>query len=296
MTEDELMIPGTEEEDEAMLPDGWKEGDDFFADPSTWSGNVKAPDEAPETPDEAESTEPAPESEEAPTTGETEESDDRSAEPETEEPASGQTEEPVKSPRILKLKVNHGKQDREVDINGMSDEELIERLQKAEAFDAYKDRQMKENYRRVYQDQIDAGMTEAAARMVAANECGGKSYPLTDSPESTAETDSESGEKTTERDFVSEVQQLRALYPEVKEIPDEVALAAANGTNLLAAYAVYKGKQTQQAAASLKKENEVLKHNAASAAKAPVRGVVGGGATDTKPKSDLLVGFDSDDW
>ena len=35
MTEDELMIPGTAEEDEAMLPDGWKEGDDFFADPST---------------------------------------------------------------------------------------------------------------------------------------------------------------------------------------------------------------------------------------------------------------------
>ena len=72
MTEDELMIPGTEEEDEAMLPDGWKEGDDFFADPSTWSGNAKAPDEAPVTPDEAESTEPAPESEEAPTTGKTE--------------------------------------------------------------------------------------------------------------------------------------------------------------------------------------------------------------------------------
>ena len=147
MTEDELMIPGTEEEDEAMLPDGWKEGDDFFADPSTWSGNVKAPDEAPETPDEAESTDPAPESEEAPTTGETEESDDRSAEPETEEPASGQTEEPVKSPRILKLKVNH--KDQEVDINSMSDEDLIAALQKASAFDANRERQNQEKYRQV---------------------------------------------------------------------------------------------------------------------------------------------------
>ena len=126
MTEDELMIPGTEEEDEAMLPDGWKEGDDFFADPSTWSGNAKAPDEAPETPDEAEPTDPAPESEAAPTTGEPEETDGQSAEPKTEEPTSGQTEEPVKSPRILKLKVNHG--DQEVDVNSMSDEELAEFL------------------------------------------------------------------------------------------------------------------------------------------------------------------------
>ena len=290
MTEDELMIPGTEEEDEAMLPDGWKEGDDFFADPSTWSGNVKAPDEAPETPDEAEPTDPAPESEEAPTTGETEESDDRSAEPETEEPASGQTEEPVKSPRILKLKVNH--KDQEVDINSMSDEDLIAVLQKASAFDANRERQNQEKYRQVYQDQIDAGMTEAAARMIAANEVGGKSYSLTDDPEPAPTVEA----KPVERDFTAEVQQLKALYPDFKETPDEVALAVANGTNLLTAYVAYREKQTQKAAASLKKENEVLKHNAASAAKAPVKGVTGGGATDTKPKNNLLVGFDSDSW
>ena len=37
--EDELMIPVPEEEDAAFLPDGWQEGDDFFADPSTWSGS-----------------------------------------------------------------------------------------------------------------------------------------------------------------------------------------------------------------------------------------------------------------
>lgn len=290
MTEDELMTTGTEEED-AILPDGWSEGDDFFADPATWSGNAKAPDEATETPDEAESTEPDPVTEEAPTTGEPEETEGRSAEPETEDPASGQTEEAVKSPRILKLKVNH--EDREVDINSMSDEELIEAFQKARAFDANREKQNKEKYRQVYQDQIDAGMTEAVARVVAANECGGKSYSLTDAQETAPE---EVQEKAPERDFLLEVQQLKALYPDFKETPDEVAMEVAKGTNLLTAYVAYREKQTKKAAASLKRENEVLKHNAASAAKAPVKGVTGGGATDTKPKNDLLVGFDSDSW
>ena len=135
-------------------------------------------------------------------------------------------------------------------------------------------------------------MTDAAARMVAANECGGKSYSLTDDPEPAPMVE----EEPVERDFTAEVQQLKALYPDFKETPDEVALAVANGTNLLTAYVAYREKQTQKAAASLKKENEVLKHNAASAAKAPVKGVTGGGATDTKPKNDLLVGFDSDSW
>lgn len=196
-------------------------------------------------------------------------------------------------PRILKLKVNHGKQDREVDINGMTDEELIASLQKAEAFDAMKDRQMKEQYRQIYQDQIDAGMTEAAARMVAANECGGKSYALTDAEEESAAPAAEG--MSSERDFVSEVRQLRALYPEVKEIPDEVALATADGTNLLTAYLTYKGRQSQKVAASLRRENEVLKHNAASAARAPVRGVTGGGATNTKSDDPFLKGF-MEDW
>ena len=293
MHEDELTTPCYEEESDNLLPDGWSESDDFFADPSTWSGAVKQSDETAEPQPEEESTEAGTESEEAPTTGETEETDGQSAEPETDEPASGQTEEPAKSPRILKLNVNHGKQDREVDINGMSDDELIERLQKAEAFDALRDKQMKDQYRKTYQDQIDAGMTEAVARVVAANECGGKSYSLTDDPDSAP---AEVEEKPAERDFTAEVQQLKALYPDFQVTPDEVALEVAKGTNLLTAYVAYREKQTQKAAASLKKENEVLKHNAAAAAKAPVRGITGGGATDTKPKSDLLVGFDSDDW
>ena len=299
--EDDLMIPTPEEEDAAFLPDGWQEGDDFFADPSTWSGAAQQTGQSDETQSEEESTEDGMETEEAPTTGEAEETDDQSAEQETDE-TSGQTEEPVKRSRILKLTVNHG-DPFEFDVDNASDEELIPLLQKGYAFDALKaerekakDEQAKARYREVYHEQVAEGMTPAAAKLVAANEVGGKNYPLEDTTEPEKPSTPAPTVQTPTRDFVQEVQQLKALYPDFKEMPDEVAKAAANGTNLLTAYLAYREKQTSKAAASLKKENEVLKQNAASAAKAPVRGVTGGGATNTKPQHKLLDGFDDDTW
>ena len=294
--EDELMIDGNVEEIEALLPDGWSEGDDFFADPSTWSGNAKQTDEPVEQPGDDESTDADTGVEEAPTTGDTEDPDGQSAEPEAEQTESGQTQEPVKRSRILKLKVNHTEQ--EIDIDALSDEELIARLQKSAAFDAMKDDQMKAKYREIYNEQIDAGMTEAAARMVAANECGGKMYPLEDPVAPAADPEPQSQVTAApSRDTIAELKQLKALYPDFSEVPDEVARAYADGANLLTAYVAYREKQTSKTAASLKKENQVLKQNAASAAKAPVKGVTGGGATDTKPKNDLLAGFDAyGDW
>lgn len=294
MHEDELMVDGIAEEYEPMLPDGWSEGDDFFADPSTWSGNAAQTDESAEQQGDDGSTETDTGVEEAPTTGDTEDPDNRSAESDTEQTESGQTQEPVKNSRILKLKVNHTEQ--EIDINALSDEELIARLQKSAAFDAMKDDQMKAKYREIYNEQIDAGMTEAAARMVAANECGGKAYPLEDPAPETVEEQPQATAAPA-RDTIAELAQLKALYPDFSEVPDEVARAYANGANLLTAYVAYREQQTSKTAASLKKENQVLKQNAASAAKAPVKGVTGGGATDTKPKNDLLAGFDSyGDW
>ena len=294
MHEDELTIPVPEEEDAAFLPDGWQEGDDFFADPSTWSGASQKTGQSIETQTEEESTEDGMETEEVLTTDQTEETADQSAEQETEE-QSGQTEEPVKRSRILKLKVNH--EDQEVDIESMTDDELIAALQKSRAFDALKDEQAKARYREVYHEQVSEGMTPAAARLVAANEVGGKNYPLEDTAEPEKPSTPAPTVQTQTRDFVQEVNQLKALYPDFKEMPDEVAVAVSNGANLLTAYLAYRDKQTTKAAASLKKENEVLKQNAASAAKAPVRGVTGGGATNTKPQNDLLKGFDSyGDW
>ena len=265
------MIPTPEEEDAAFLPDGWQEGDDFFADPSTWSGAAQQTGQSDETQSEEESTEDGMETEEALTTGEAEETDDQSAEQETDE-TSGQTEEPVKRSRILKLKVNH--EDQEVDIESMTDDELIAALQKSRAFDALKDEQAKARYREVYHEQVAEGMTPAAAKLVAANEVGGKNYPLEDTAEPEKPSTPASNPVAPARNF----------------------MAVSNGTNLLTAYLAYREKQTSKAAASLKKENEVLKQNAASAAKAPVKGVTGGGATNTKPQHKLLDGFDDDTW
>ena len=291
MHEDELTTINYEAEDEAFVPDGWSEGDDFFADPSTWSGTSQKTGQSIETQTEEESTGVEESTEEAPTTGQTEETEGQSAEQETEE-QSGQTEAAAKRSRILKLKVNH--EEHEVDVENMTDEELIAALQKSKAFDAMKDEQAKARYREVYNEQISEGMTPAAARMIAANEVGGKNYSLED-PVETPKTETPAAPVQNTRNFMDEIHQLKELYPDA-EIPDEVMKSAANGTNLLTAFLAYREKQNSKAAASLKKENEVLKQNAASAAKAPVRGVTGGGATNTKPQSNLLKGFDDDTW
>ncbi|MBR5879253.1 MAG: hypothetical protein IKY91_06830 [Akkermansia sp.] len=293
MHEDELMTIDYEEQDDAFLPDGWSEGDDFFADPSTWSGASQKSGQTDETQTEEESTEVDMGTEDVPTTDETEETAGQSAEQEAEE-QSGQTEETVKRSRILKLKVNH--EDQEVDIESMTDDELIAALQKSRAFDAMKDEQAKARYREVYHEQVSEGMTPAAAKLVAANEVGGKNYPLEDTVETEKPSTPAEAPTKPNRNFMAEVEQLKALYPEFKEMPDEVAKAVSSGANLLTAYIAYREKQNSKAAASLKKENEVLKQNAASAAKAPVRGVTGGGATNTKPRNDLLKGFDDDAW
>ena len=295
MNEDELKIVDHEEEDAAFLPDGWQEGDDFFADPSTWSGASHESGQTDETHEEEESTEADMETEEVPTTDETEETADQSAEQDAVE-ESGQTTTSEKRSRILKLKVNH--KDQEVDIESMTDDELIEALQKSRAFDAMKDEQAKARYREVYHEQVSEGMTPAAARLVAANEVGGKNYPLED----TVEPEKPSTPVTTPvtEDPVAktnrEIGQLKKLFKDFKEMPEEVALAHAEGVDLVTAYVAYRSQQSEKAAASLKKENEVLKQNAASAAKAPVKGITGGGATNTKPQHKLLDGFDDDTW
>ena len=178
----------------------------------------------------------------------------------------------------------------------MSDEDLIALFQKGYAFDDVKDRESKKLFRTVYQEQIDAGMTEAAAKLIA-KEAAGKAYALTDeedAPAPAAPATPEKEPESTGRNFRQEVEQLKALYPEFKEVPDEVAKAVSKGAPLLVAYLAYREKQSAKTAANLKQENKVLKQNAASAAKAPVRGVTGSGDTATKPKKDVFEsGFEA---
>lgn len=296
MHEDELKttVPG-EDDYSDFLPDGWSEDKDFF-DVDSWSVDSPQSGQTEESDSETDTTEDGNGDSDAPTTSENDDADSPSADAETDSTQSGQTEESRKTSRILKLKVNH--EDQEVDINTMTDEELIAALQKSRAFDAMKEDQNKAKYRAIYNEQIESGMTEAAARLIAQNECGGKTYALEDEVEETPNQVTKAEQKQVEApttDFRSQVRQLKELYPDFREMPNEVALAVARGTDLLTAYVAYREQQTSKAAASLKKENAVLKQNAASAAKAPVKGVSGGGTAQVKVDPVMAV-FDEDYW
>jgi hypothetical protein len=286
-------------DDEDFLPDGWDGETDIITDKGELNDAAFALDgEQTESAAPEENDDGGESDADALTTGE-EESDepDQSADEETAEPAADEPVEPeVKPSRKLKLKVNH--KDEEVDIDAMSDDELTVWLQKGRAFDAMKDAENKRKYRTVYQEQLDAGMTEAVAHIAAQAAADGKSYSLTDEEE-TPEESAPAPTHTTEqqRDFVAEVAQLRALYPDFKEVPDEVARAVAKGVPLLSAYLAYRDKQSTQTAAALKRENAVLKQNAAAAAKAPVKGVTGGGDAKPPKVDPFIQGFDEAlDW
>ena len=95
--------------------------------------------------------------------------------------------------------------------------------------------------------------------------------------------------------LAGEINQLKALFPDFQEMPDEVARACAQGVPLLTAYLAYRSRQSDKAAADTRRENAVLKQNASAAAKAPVRAVGGGGQAQTKVDP-MLDAFDSDDW
>ena len=295
MEDTKELMDAVFDEDEPILPDGWEEGSDLFAEVDD-SVDAVLSDGAEEGHEALTENEDGTSASDDPTTVDEGKEDTQSGE-DGDQPgdSDGRAEEQEKPSRKLKLKVNH--QEEEVDVNAMSDEDLIALLQKGRAFDALRETENKQKFRRVYHEQIDAGMTEAAARMVAQNEAGGKTYSLTDEEEPSAETPATAPKEAgTVRDFRAEVEQLKALYPQLTEVPDEVAVAASKGVPLLSAYLAYRDKQSAKTAASLKKENRVLKQNAASAAKAPVRGVTGGGSVTVKKEDPFLSGFDADNW
>lgn len=305
MSEEVKTTYGAEEED-PILPSGWAEGDDIFQSES-WSGDSDSVDgQETDTETEDDGTEVSTDEDSDLTMEEdgSENSQNAGDDPDGSQPDGDKGDQTVtpKTYRFDGLQVNHGKP---MDVE-MDENELRARIQKSYAFDRQQEQKAKAKFKEVYQEQIDAGLTPAAARMVAQNECGGKSYAIGDDGEivedtKTAETNDSStaaeepaADRT--RDLASQIDQVKAIFEDFTEMPEEVARAVARGADLLTAYSAYRVREGQKAAASLKKENEVLKQNAASAAKAPVRGVTGGGATKQKKSSAFLDGFNSDEW
>lgn len=113
------------------------------------------------------------------------------------------------------------------------------------------------------------------------------------------------------RDFKTQLEQLKAAYPDLEQLPDEVVQAAAQGKDMVQAYADWlthekddakSVRQIKAENAVLKAENEklkgeiaVLKQNAGAQQRAVGSGVQGGGM-DKSDKTGFLAGLESGGW
>lgn len=302
------------EEDPIVFPAGWGEADDFYGAESDTEQAAEAEEE--QEPDAADDTA----TEEDPTTDPAEQTStdpagETAAEPETptteEEPA-----EQAKPGKLrFKARIDHEDVDAEID-----ESELPNLYQKATATDRYQaklakvdptlkrlERMAKANGYDTVDAMLDAqeayerdtaienlvkqGTPKEIAEDYVDRRLGRTAAPAQQEPEAT-ETASGKSDPAA-RDFTAEVNQLWNLRPELRgvKLPAEVATAAANGENLVLAYFAYEAKQSKAAAEALRKENEVYKQNAAAAAKAPVKGTSGGGATGEKAVDPFLQGM-----
>ena len=97
-----------------------------------------------------------------------------------------------------------------------------------------------------------------------------------------------------ERDYGSEVRELFSQRPELRgeELPEEVLRACVGGKPLKEAYEDYAGRR-QKETEELRKENRILRENARTAARSPIRGVTRGGSVQSAPEDPFLRGFNS---
>ena len=299
---DEQNMAAIPEEEDVMLPDGYGTGDDFFAD--EWTGQ-----DADAQPEPEQESEPEKPKEDAPTTEQPEE-DHEAQEPEAETPED--------APRRLRFKARVDREDMDVDIGEDEVPALYQLAKAGERWKAKNDtmRQQVEHY-----EQIAKGMGYATVdEMIQKTAEGYKAAKVQElmeqgTPQTIAEDyvdrmmqreaakapDPEPEEPTPgahERNVQAEAQELIVARPDLKtrQLPMEVVEAWRNGENLLNAYNRYEARQKEAENQKLKKENNILKQNAAAAAKAPVKGVTGGAPTDTEPEDPFLKGFDSDPW
>lgn len=302
MFEKETITP--EVEDDVLLPEGYAEGDDIFADSEEWTGEVEA--DAPETEPEQPGEAPEGDADEAPTT-----------EPEAEPGDNGEpeeaptTEQPKEEPHKLKFKARVDRNDVDVELD---ESDLPSVYQKAQVVDRVQAKLAKQTPILEQAERLSKALGfENFEAMLADAE---KNYRDTEiqrlteggTPKEIAEDyldrriasqpkAEESAPESPTRDFTSEARDLVRARPDLagQKLPEEVVKACvAENKSLLVAYSEYEARQQKAEADKLRRENKILKQNEASAKQAPVKGVRGGGATDTKPEDDFLKGFYSD--
>lgn len=307
MSEMEKTVETGTDEFEALLPEGWAEGDDIF-DEGSWSGSASAEDPDQEDSSEETNTDPT---DPAPTT-----------EPEADESGAADDASASSAKKFrVPVKINH--ESSEVEI---SEADLPALYQKAMAFDRGQEKSQKMStfyqnaertarnmgyksaeemlesanttYRQAEIDRLvdDGVQIDMATDFVDRRLNSGRTEPE-QAPDS-AEQSVSQGEPQS-RDWKSEVADLMRVRPNLREsgLPDAVQeKATKENVPLLVAYLEYESEQQKAEIQRLTKTNKTHEQNAASAARAPVKGVSGGGATDTSPSDAFLEGFNSDGW
>ena len=310
------------DDDDVILPEGYAEGDDIF-DQDSWTGGTQADEPAETDPDPA-VEEGAEETEATPTT---ESADDSGVSEDGQEEAP--TTEPGQEPSAKKLKFTARVDRADLDVE-VDESELPTLYQKAQVTDRVQAKlarltpQLEKaeklaksmGYESVdemlaaaesnYRDNevsrlVSEGVHEEIAKDIVSRKMGAAAARTeADTP---AQQEPAAGQNAVSesptRDFKAEVKALLDARPDLigKEIPSEVVNnCVRNGKPLVIAYAQFEEKQMRAENERLAKRVKVLEQNAASAARAPVSGVTGGGPTDTQPKDDFLLGFESDDY
>lgn len=318
---DEKTVPVSSDEYEPILPPGWTEEDDLF-DPKSWSGEVPEADAPKENADLSFEELFAALADDPSTTGE---DDGVNADP--EKPADDQSSttgsEPTQGTTGNKLKFraryNHQDQDVELDEADLPDlyqkaqyvdnarqqiaslsttSDKAERLAKLMGYDSAAEMldEAEKNFTQSEVDKlVDKGYDEADARELLESR---QSKKLADT------TPSAGGEDTTvsprQAEMKADVAAFFEAHPDLRnvKVPDEVFQATLNGGHFNVEYQKYLDKQAAAETERLRKENRIYKQNADAAAKAPVRGVKGGGNAAAKPQSEFerlfIQGFNSD--
>ena len=309
------IIETSPEDEDLLLPEGYGADDDIFADPQNWTG--KQTDEpAREDKDEDGKDDGA---EEAPTTAQETAQDvsgsDNADAPTTEHAALTTAQEnAVTASNMLKFKAKYNSQEQDVELNESDlpgiwqkaqnhdkmqrrfneQQELMNNLQQLAKRLGYSDaKEMAEKAAGAYQEaevkslMDKEGVSERVAKAIVAQEM--------QSREGAAPT--AQPQEAPKRDTQAEVNELLTARPQLRgqQLPPEVISAWGGGKNLLLAYTEYENQKAAVEAERLQQENNIHKQNAANAAKAPVKGVASGGATNTKGDDDFLRGFNSDD-
>ena len=305
------------DEDTPILPDGWTDGDDLFTD-SDDAAEVDAAAEAEAT--DTGVAENAADTDGLPTT----ESGEDAAQPAETDAETLSTTEQGASPTeetMLRFKALVDHEDIDVELK---ESELPTIYQKARVTDRVQQRlsemtptveaatrlarqmgysspqEMLKAATQNYHDAEIEKLTSEGVHPEVARDIVERRLQDVAAPTQRAVAQADAVVNTgVDRDYQAEVEELLQARPQLRgqALPDAVSRAAVEGDKrLLLAYLDYEAQQAQAENERLRKENEIYKQNAATAARSPVRGVSGGGVTDLKPSDPFLDGFNAADW